>query len=237
MIEAKAVGLTRSDDGVRVHLDTGESIAAGAAIVANGADALCFAEARTLPLSRMGGQIDIFPTATAAATACAFGPYAAPAPSGGVVIGATYERLPAGSRARPSRAATRSTIDAIAAALPDLARQLRDLSSTPRASVRCQTPDRLPVAGPAPDIHYYGAHYDDLRLGKARDYPQGRVAARIYLLSGLGSRGLVTAPLCAEMILADMTGAPSPVGHDVAEALHPARFFIRDLKRAVRRRK
>jgi tRNA 5-methylaminomethyl-2-thiouridine biosynthesis bifunctional protein len=58
----------------------------------------------------------------------------------------------------------------------------------------------------------------------------------LYILSGLGSRGLVTAPLCAAMLVAEMTGEISTVDHAIAEALHPARFFIRDLKRAVRRR-
>ncbi len=236
-IKASAVELAPSGDGVRVRLDTGAAIAASAAVIANGAAALSFAEARTLPLSRIAGQIDHFPDAAAPPTAYAFGPYAAPAPAGGLVIGATYERLDAASIARRSSAATRSNIDAVGAALPDIARRLQPADSVPRASVRCQTPDRLPIAGPAPDFHFYGAHYDDLRLGKSRDYPPGQVAPQIYLLTGLGSRGLVTAPLCAAMIVAEMTGAPSPIGHDVAEALHPARFFIRDLKRAVRRRR
>ncbi len=235
-IRAGAVELAPSGDGVRVILDDGGAVAASAAVIASGAEALSFAEARTLPLSRIAGQIDHFPKAVTTKTAYAFGPYAAPAPNGGVAIGATYDRLAAGSSARPSSAATQSNIDAIASALPDIARQLCLADSVPRASVRCQTPDRLPIAGPAPDIHFYGAHYDDLRLGKSRDYPQGRLAPQICLLTGLGSRGLVTAPLSAAMIVAELTGAPSPVGYDVAEALHPARFFIRDLKRAVQRR-
>jgi tRNA 5-methylaminomethyl-2-thiouridine biosynthesis bifunctional protein len=237
VVTASASELTASEKGVCVLLDRGDVIAAGAVIIANGAEALVFAEARTLPLSRVAGQIDHFRNAAEIATAYAFGAYAAPAPDGGVVIGATYERLAAGDRARPSNAATQSNIDAVGAALPHLAGLLNPYDSVPRASVRCQTPDRLPIAGPAPDIHFYGAHYDDLRFGKSRDYPQGQVAAQLYLLTGLGSRGLVTAPLCAAMILAEISGAPSPVGYDVAEALHPARFFIRDLKRAVRRRR
>lgn len=235
VIEARAVELTSSEDGVRVRLDNDDTVAAGAAFIANGAEALAFAQARTLPLSRIAGQIDHFPKAAATLTAYAFGPYAAPALAGGLVIGATYERLAAGNIARPNLAATQSNIYAIAEALPDLGGPLNPSGSVPRTSIRCQTPDRLPIAGPAPDFHFYGAHYDDLRLGKSRDHPQGQVGRRICLLTGLGSRGLVTAPLCAAMILAELTGAPSPAGHDVAEALHPARFFIRDLKRAVRR--
>jgi tRNA 5-methylaminomethyl-2-thiouridine biosynthesis bifunctional protein len=235
-IEARAICLRSSEGGVRIQLDNGETVAAAAAVIANGADALGFAESRTLPLSRVAGQIDWFPGAATPPHALAFGRYAAPAPAGGLVIGATYEQLAGGESPRTSLASTRSTIDAVAAALPDLAPVLRPEDAVSRASVRCQTPDRLPIAGPAPDVHFYGAHYDDLRLGKSRDYPQGRRVPRVHLLTGLGSRGLVTAPLCAAMIVAEMTCAPAPAGRDIAEALHPARFFIRDLKRAVRRR-
>lgn len=232
IVKARALSIEAATGGVRLRLSTGETLEAAAAVIANGADALRFAEARSLPLARVAGQIDWFADAPAPEFALAFGPYAAPAPGGGLIIGATYDRIGDGEEPRSSIDATRSTIEAVAAALPGLARTLEAAQSVPRTSVRCQTPDRLPVAGPAPDFHFYGAAYDDLRTGKARDYPQGELRPNVFLLTGLGSRGLVTAPLCAAMILAEMTGAPSPVEHDIAEALHPARFFIRALRRA-----
>lgn len=236
LVEARAVTVELCADGAVVRLADGRAIEADAVVIANGADALRFAQARTLPLARVAGQIDWFADAPAPAIAQAFGPYAAPAPRGGAVIGATYEKLGPTESPRTRVEATRANIDAVARALPDLAVALDPARASPRASVRCQTPDRLPLAGPAPDFDAYGAHFDDLRLGKARDYPEGRLIPRLYFLTGLGSRGLVTAPLCAAMIIAEMTGAPAPVEHDIAEALHPARFFIRDLKRAVVRR-
>jgi tRNA 5-methylaminomethyl-2-thiouridine biosynthesis bifunctional protein len=236
LIRARAIEIETSADGAIVRLDDGRSVEAAAAVIANGAEALKFAQARSAPLSRVAGQIDWFPEAPAPEIAHAFGPYAAPAPKGGAVIGATYDKLGAKEAARTSIEATRANIAAVARALPEFAAALDPARSAPRASVRCQTPDRLPVAGPAPDFHFYGAAYDDLRTGKAREYEKGRLAPRLYFLTGLGSRGLVTAPLAAAMIVAEMTGAPAPVEHDIAEALHPARFFVRDLKRATVRR-
>jgi tRNA 5-methylaminomethyl-2-thiouridine biosynthesis bifunctional protein len=236
LIRSRAILIDPGPDGVRIHLESGAAIDAAAVVIANGAEALRFPEARTLPLSRAAGQIDLFRRAPATEFAYAFGPYAAPAPGGGLVIGATYDRIADGEQPRISRDATQANIEAIAAGLPSFVGALDVAEAAPRASVRCQTPDRLPVAGPAPDFHFYGAHYDDLRLGKARDYPSGGLVPNVFLLTGLGSRGLVTAPLCAAMIIAEMTGAPAPVEREIAEALHPARFFIRDLKRAVARR-
>lgn len=204
-----------------------------AVILANGVDILRFVEARGLPLTPIAGQIDWFPEAEAPAEALAFGPYAAPAPGGGLVVGATYDRHTAGRALQPSREATARNIAALARQAPQLAATLDPERARPRASLRCQTPDRLPVAGPLPDLGFYAGAYDGLRTGLKQDYPRGEALAGVHILSGLGSRGLVTAPLLAEMIVASIVGAPSPVAADIAEALHPARFFIRDLKRAT----
>jgi glycine/D-amino acid oxidase-like deaminating enzyme len=39
-------------------------------------------------------------------------------------------------------------------------------------------------------------------------------------------RGLVWAPLCAEILAAQLNGEPTPVERDLAAALDPARFFL-----------
>lgn len=232
IIRKTARSIAESDEGVILILDGDERRRFDAAIIANGADALRFVAARSLPLSGVMGQVDYFPDAPPPDCAVAFGPYAAPAPAGGVVIGATYEKIAPNEPARTTARATRENIDAVAAALPELAATLDAGKARPRAAIRCQTPDRLPFAGPLPDWNFYAAAYDDLRLGKRRDYPPGEVAPGLFILSGLGSRGLVTAPYAASLTVAEMTGAPFE--REIAEALHPARFFIRDLKRSQR---
>lgn len=232
IIRRKALSVSANNNAVLVTLDNQEQLSFDAAIIANGRDALRFVAARSLPLSGVMGQIDYFPDAPPPAYAIAFGPYAAPAPAGGLVIGATYERLDTDEPARTSAQATRENIDAVIAALPQVAFSLNAEKSVPRAAIRCQTPDRLPAAGPLPDWNYYGGAYDDLRLGKKRDYPPGMAAPGLFILTGLGSRGLVTAPYAASLIVAEMVGAP--IEREIAEAVHPARFFIRDLKRSQR---
>ncbi len=234
MIKARAERIVRAHDGLLVELDDRRHIPVDAVVIANGCDALRFVEARSLPLRGVMGQIDHFPAAPAPAHAVVSGTYAAPAPDGGLVIGATYERLGPGAVPETSNAATAENISAIAKFLPEFAATLDPAASRPRASIRCQTPDRLPVAGPLPDWNFYAGAYDDLRHGRRRDYPTGRAATGVYILTGLGSRGLLTAPLSAAAIAAEMTGAPSPLEREIAEALHPARFFIRDLKRSQR---
>ena len=229
----KVLNLERRDDGWRVRTATAAR-RADAVVIANGLEALRFVQMRSVPLSGSAGQIDCFPDAPAPAHAHAFGPYAAPAFDGGAVIGATYAPCEAGERAAATRQATRANLDAVGAVLPALGALAPD-AARPRASVRCVTPDRLPVVGPVPAWGFYSGAYDGLRDGKKQDYPPGEVEPGLYVLAGLGSRGLVTAPLAAAMIAATLGGGPSPVDRAVADALHPARFFIRDLKRAQKR--
>ncbi len=114
--------------------------------------------------------------------------------------------------------------------MPGLAASFDPDRARPRASIRCTTPDRLPVCGPVPDWGFYGGAYDDLRTGRRRDYPEAEMRPGLFILTGLGSRGLVTAPYAASLLAAELLGAPTV--STIMQALHPARFFIRDLKRA-----
>ncbi|PQA89184.1 bifunctional tRNA (5-methylaminomethyl-2-thiouridine)(34)-methyltransferase MnmD/FAD-dependent 5-carboxymethylaminomethyl-2-thiouridine(34) oxidoreductase MnmC [Hyphococcus luteus] len=237
LIAERVRRLMQTENGWRVITDESREEFDGV-VIANGLDALRFAEARTLPLGGSAGQVDWFPDAAPPANAHAFGPYAAPCPKfgergGGAIIGATY--APAaigaiGAKARFTKEATGSNIAAMARALPDFASTLAADASRPRASVRCTTPDRLPVCGPLPDWGFYGGAYDDLRTGKRKNYPPGELRPGLFVLTGLGSRGLVTAPYAAALLAAALSGAP--VDSTILQALHPARFFIRDLKRA-----
>ena len=54
-----------------------------------------------------------------------------------------------------------------------------------------------------------------------------RRQAGLWLHSGLGSRGLTTATLCAEQIAAQVSGAPWPLEADQADAIDPARWWVR----------
>ena len=73
------------------------------------------------------------------------------------------------------------------------------------ASVRAASQDRLPIAGP-------------LDRGLA-------------ILTGLGGRGFAHAPLLAEMLVGDLTGAPAAFEREALEAIHPARFEVRQRRR------
>jgi tRNA 5-methylaminomethyl-2-thiouridine biosynthesis bifunctional protein len=75
-------------------------------------------------------------------------------------------------------------------------------------------------------------------VGRAPD-PQAVLPARrdaprlfprqpgLYLLTGLGSRGLTSAALAGELIAAQIAGAPWPLEADLVDAVDPARLLLR----------
>lgn len=218
--------------GLAVITDTSRHDGFAAAILANGIGARRHVEARALPLAAVAGQIDWFARAAPPPHGRLSGGYALPAPDGGLVVGASYDHWSTDEQPAPSRAASARNVAYIAQFAPEIAHALSLEEASPRASLRCQTPDRVPVAGPLPDLGFYAGAYDGLRTGRREAYPRAQALAGFFILAGLASRGLSTAPLAAAHIVALLTGSPSPLDAGMSEALDPARFFIRDLKRA-----
>ncbi|WP_194757355.1 bifunctional tRNA (5-methylaminomethyl-2-thiouridine)(34)-methyltransferase MnmD/FAD-dependent 5-carboxymethylaminomethyl-2-thiouridine(34) oxidoreductase MnmC [Aliidiomarina indica] len=88
-----------------------------------------------------------------------------------------------------------------------------------RASVRATTPDHLPIAG---RLERYDADHD-----------RWRPLTNFYVLSGLGARGLTSAPLAAEIIASDILQQPMPIDGQLAAALEPMRFAKRALRKGI----
>ncbi|MBL6782852.1 MAG: FAD-dependent 5-carboxymethylaminomethyl-2-thiouridine(34) oxidoreductase MnmC [Alphaproteobacteria bacterium] len=133
-----------------------------------------------------------------------FGGYLAQASDGSYALGASYQRLKDGDDLGSENQRSFAAHQENYARLPDTLKQ--HLSFTPdqwqgRQSVRATTPDRQPIAG---------------ALGNG-----------IYVLGGLGSRGMVTAPLLAEAIAADICQEPSPLDTAMRRAVDPFRFSRR----------
>ena len=51
----------------------------------------------------------------------------------------------------------------------------------------------------------------------------------LYINAGHGAKGLVNAPLCAEIIASLINGDPLPVSKSLAGALNPNRFLLREM--------
>ena len=111
-----------------------------------------------------------------------------------------------------------------------------DLSAAPaaagHAAVRCDSPDHLPVVGRLADYAAMKQVY--AKLAHDKNYPLDAPCpwlpnARVN--AAHGSRGLATAPWCAEQTAAEILGLPQPFSRRLREALHPNRHIVRALVR------
>jgi len=154
--------------------------------------------------------------------------YALALPDGRILAGATTQHDDADREVRAAdhrhnlqRAQRLGLVEAGAALA-----SLTDLEALDgRVGWRAVTPDRLPLAGPPVDEAALAAaatgrqRLDALRLRPRLHDAQGG----LYLLAGLGSRGLASAALAGEVLASWITGAPCPVAADLRDAIDPAR--------------
>ena len=93
-----------------------------------------------------------------------------------------------------------------------------------RVGFRCVAPDRLPLVGAVPETHA-GA-----RLERLREVPR---QDGLYGLLGYASRGLIWAPLAAELLACQLDNEPLPLEAELVAALDPARFLLRARRRRL----
>lgn len=226
----------------------GDHLLASAPVVvlAGAADVRHFDGCADLPLKRIRGQITRLPATedsqALGTVLCAEG-YVAPPRAGEHTVGASFDFH--SQDLTPTAQEHRGNLELLREISEDLhARLTRDGASPDslqgRAAFRCTSPDYLPIVGPLADRAAFDERYAVLRKD-ARQVPDLPCPwlEGLYVNSGHGSRGLITAPLCGELVAAWVTGEPLPVPREVAQACHPNRFALRTLIRgepAARRR-
>jgi tRNA 5-methylaminomethyl-2-thiouridine biosynthesis bifunctional protein len=89
-----------------------------------------------------------------------------------------------------------------------------------RTGWRASSRDRLPVVGPLPAAPFAARHRPLRQRLRMQAADSG-----LYVLTGLGSRGLSTAALAAEVLASWITGCPCPVEADLRDAVDVARLF------------
>ena len=227
-------------DGERWQAWNGEQLLASASVVvlASAAEIKGFSQAAHLPLKRIRGQISRLPATpesrTLSTVVCAEG-YVAPARLDEHTLGASFAFN--SDDLTPNSADHASNLQLLEEISPTLASQLNAAELDPeqlqgRAAFRCTSPDYLPIVGPLADATAFAEAY--AVLGKdARQVPETPCPwlDGLYINSGHGSRGLITAPLSGELIAAWLNDEPLPVPADVAQGCHPNRFALRALIR------
>lgn len=218
----------------------GEHLLASAPVVvlAGAAEIRRFDACTELPLKRIRGQITRLPATEASralrTVVCAEG-YVAPPRGDEHTLGASFDFH--NDDLTPTVAEHQGNLTLLDEISKDLAQRLATRALDPahlqgRAAFRCTSPDYLPIVGPVADSHAFAEAYAVLAKD-ARQVPDTPCPwlEGLYVNSGHGSRGLITAPLSGELVAAWVSGEPLPVPRAVAQACHPNRFALRRLIR------
>ncbi|WAJ69276.1 bifunctional tRNA (5-methylaminomethyl-2-thiouridine)(34)-methyltransferase MnmD/FAD-dependent 5-carboxymethylaminomethyl-2-thiouridine(34) oxidoreductase MnmC [Catenovulum adriaticum] len=100
-----------------------------------------------------------------------------------------------------------------------------------RASIRATTEDRLPMIGNVSPIESLQTELNGFAKGGRLPQQPISIYPNLYVIAGLGSRGLTNTPLMAESLAAIMQNESIPLSLDTITAVHPNRFAIRTMKR------
>jgi len=218
--------LERSAVGWRLLDARGELIAEAATLVlASAGDALRLLDAPDWPIESIRGQISI-------ASASQLPSVRLPIAGSGYLLPALDGRVMFGASAQPGdpdpcvRDADHALNLAQLARLLGHTTDLRPSDLTGRTAWRCSAADRLPVIGAVPDPAAQGA-----RLDQPRFVPR---LPGLYVFTALGSRGITWSALGAQVLASCVTGAPAPIGASLLDAIDPARFVSRGVRRSSR---
>ncbi|MGL4270172.1 MAG: FAD-dependent 5-carboxymethylaminomethyl-2-thiouridine(34) oxidoreductase MnmC, partial [Plesiomonas sp.] len=201
-----------------------------------------FGESEHLPVYPVRGQVSHIPTdenlRQLQTVLCAEG-YLTPVNLSGDqhCLGATYGRGDTQTDLRDSD--QQENLAKLQRSLPQVAwaqqvrlsRELQPVTPDARAAVRCATRDHLPLMGALPDYAATLHQYADLaaQLGSSAPIEDAPYYPDLFVLGALGSRGLTSAPLLAEVLAAQMNGEPLPLERDILNALNPNRYWVRKL--------
>lgn len=224
---------SNSNRAWRLYTNQGE-YSASTLVICAGADAIEIEQLKTLPITATRGQITSMTSnkkISKLATVICHKGYLTPAHNGIHCIGATFQIND--TNLNTNKADDHYNLAMLAKCLPELSANInwqeQDISSS-KARLRCMSQDHLPLVGAMPNISEHKKAY--AHLAKDKNWKYSQVAPSInnlYMLIGLGARGLCSAPLAADILVAELTNTPYPVDNDMLFSLSPNRFIIRDI--------
>ncbi|PZP87267.1 MAG: hypothetical protein DI582_00415 [Azospirillum brasilense] len=187
--------IARGDAGWQLTLADGTTHHAAQLVVANANDARRLLDSDALDIRPSAGQVSLLePTALAPSL-----PHIlchkgyAIHTPQALLLGATYDRADLSCAVTEANHA--HNINELQRALPQAV--LRGQATGGRTSLRATTPHRLPYVG--------------------------QVQPGLYVNVGHGSRGMISAPLAAEILASEMAGEPLPISRALRAALQPPR--------------
>ena len=225
--------LSRQTENWKLAFASGSTATHAAVVLANGHRINSVEQTQSLPVYSVGGQVSHIPTTPsllALRQVLCYDGYLTPhnPQNQQHCIGASYHR---GSeetvyRADDQQQNRQRLIDCFPNAA--WAKEVDVSGNAARCGVRCATRDHMPMVGNVADYDATLSKYATLAEDKVHAV-NAPVYSDLFMLGALGSRGLCTAPLCAEILASQMSDEPIPMDASTLTALNPNRLWVRKL--------
>lgn len=193
--ESPVATLTQDSSLWRITLANGETLTAKQVIVATAHETPQLLPDYPLKLGISAGQVSVLPSESLPIPRCIISHRGYIIPMDKqLLLGATYDRSEHAGSI--TQANHIENLSHAQAAMPGW--PVPDRAVSGRTSFRATAPDRLPYVG--------------------------ELAPGLYTSIGHGSRGLISAPLAAEILTAMITDSPIPLEKPLRDAVHPLRY-------------
>ncbi|XTZ39608.1 bifunctional tRNA (5-methylaminomethyl-2-thiouridine)(34)-methyltransferase MnmD/FAD-dependent 5-carboxymethylaminomethyl-2-thiouridine(34) oxidoreductase MnmC [Salmonella enterica] len=225
--------LTQQHAGWQLLFATGEIRLHATVVLANGHHINHFSQTAKLPVYPVAGQVSHIPATPKLVklrqVLCYDGYLTPQNPhTQQHCIGASYHRgqEEAAYREADQQQNRQRLLDCFPAA--SWAKEVDISAGDARCGVRCATRDHLPMVGNVPNFDATLTAYSGLAENSANAV-NAPIYDGLYMLGALGSRGLCSAPLAAEILASQMSNEPIPLDADTLAALNPNRLWVRKL--------
>lgn len=236
-VSHEAVETTKQQVQIRFNLDSVESeevITADHLILALGAGAVNASNFNSLSLRPVRGQVEAIPTQMPIEqlnTVLCHKGYMTPVFEGRHALGSTYVKNDLSTDVRSDETEMNLATHEQALANTDIVQALQH-DGKARAATRLGSPDHQPVVGALHNFDSLKEHYTMLGVGKPLTSAPVLPSSVVSTLTCLGSRGLTTAPLMAEVLVSSLCKEPLPLSNDLLNAVNTSRFMTREAIRS-----
>ncbi|TKB02404.1 bifunctional tRNA (5-methylaminomethyl-2-thiouridine)(34)-methyltransferase MnmD/FAD-dependent 5-carboxymethylaminomethyl-2-thiouridine(34) oxidoreductase MnmC [Alteromonas portus] len=236
-VSHEAIETTKQQVQIRFNLDSAESeevITADHLILALGAGAVHASDFDSLSLRPVRGQVEAIPTQMPIEqlnTVLCHKGYMTPVFEGRHALGSTYVKNDLSTDVRSDETEMNLATHEQALANTDIVQALQH-DGKARAATRLGSPDHQPVVGALHNFDSLKEHYTMLGVGKPLTSAPVLPSSVVSTLTCLGSRGLTTAPLMAEVLVSSLCKEPLPLSNELLNAVNTSRFMTREAIRS-----
>ncbi len=225
-----ALKIEKESNRWRVFDDKNNAFEADIVVICNANDIKQFKQCISAEITPVRGQINFFAQNNVSQrikTIICSDHFISPSVDGVHSIGTTY--APNDKNPNLSEADMHKNMNALRKISPELSQSIQNtIELSPisgRVAWRSQTLDYMPLAGQLLDEQTirvkpprYNANPADLTWTNG-----------LYVNAGHGSKGMITAPICGELIASLVTNTSYPIDAKLASKLNPSRFLLREL--------